>query len=185
MRRGPGVSLGIMALNKVDSVANKPPKTVKPVRHRTASGNAFTAVVTGGFDPKTRGINLAAPKPGYEYKMYTIEVTYEDKKGLFKGADSITTNANSREVKRNFGKGVKDDRNLQQSTGAALKRTGPNTFQGTVTVVLEGKKGVSREDVSSVGFTFAKLENNSYVNAKFDGAKYQEYRVPMKLIGPR
>ena len=44
---------------KIDRVANPPPKTTRAVNHRTASGNQFAAVVTGGFDPKTRGINLS------------------------------------------------------------------------------------------------------------------------------
>jgi hypothetical protein len=164
---------------------NDRPAAAGPVCQSTASGNNFTAQVVRSGDPQSLGLNLAAPEAGANYKVYIMKVRYEDTNGTFAGADQINVNATSNEVRRNFGKGQKPDR-TGQATGSALQRTGPNTFEGEVEVVLKGHPGKDREDVKSVGFTFGQFtEPNSWANAKFDGKPWQEYRVPMHLKGPQ
>ena len=145
--------------------------TTRVLSGKTASHNQFRVKVAGSSIDSNGNLS------------YAIKVKYEDKAGLFKGASEICANATSSLVKTTFGKGGGVDANLQQATASGLKRTGPNTFEGVIYVPLAGEKGKFREDATSMRLTFGQLKNNSWAGAKFDGQPWQEYPVPLKLIG--
>lgn len=141
--------------------------------HKTATGNLYSATVTGG---ETRTVD------GKQEKVVKIHVRYEDKTGFYKDAFDPVVNVTGNLDQHGVGK-VERGTAMGEATGVGLTKTADGVYEGDAELFLDDD-GRTTQDLSGVTLAFYDYRQPKGQQDKYDGDVFQQYKVEGQVFGP-